>query len=127
MRPPQFHHIRYFGLHQPHEKEKIPLYLLGTTTCADSTTATARQQLRPLIASAIASGGIDAQLAPLGILPQVHELMKNGGQKRLEAAMPDAWIDQLAITGTPEDWSLAIRCLVEVGANTAHAIVRAQN
>ena len=87
-------------------------------TCADSTTATACQQLRPLIASAIASGGIDAQIAPMGILPQVHEYMKSGGQERLEAEIPDAWIDQLAITGTPEEWGLAIRRLVEVGANT---------
>ena len=87
-------------------------------TCADSTTTTARQQLRPLIASAIASGGIDAQIAPMGILPQVHEYMKSGGQERLEAAMPDAWIDQLAIAGTPEEWGPAIRRLVEAGANT---------
>ncbi len=87
-------------------------------TCADSPTATARQQLRPLIASAIASSGIDAQIAPMGILPQVHEYMKNEGHERLEEALPDAWIDQLAITGTPEEWLLAIRRLVEAGANT---------
>jgi 5,10-methylenetetrahydromethanopterin reductase len=87
-------------------------------TCADSSTATARKQLRSIIASAIASGGIDAQIAPMGILPQVHEYMKSGGPEHLEAAIPDAWIDQLAIAGTPEEWGLAIRRLVEVGANT---------
>ncbi|MFC2055424.1 LLM class flavin-dependent oxidoreductase [Chloroflexota bacterium] len=87
-------------------------------TCADSTTTTARQQLRPLIASAIASGGFDAQIAPMGILPQVHEYLKSGGQERLEAAIPDAWIDQLAIAGSPEEWGLAIRRLVEAGVNT---------
>ena len=87
-------------------------------TCTDSPTTTARQQLCPLIASAMASGGIDAQIAPMGILPQVHEYMKRGDQEQLEAALPDAWIDQLAIAGTPEEWELAIRRLVEVGANT---------
>ena len=87
-------------------------------TCADSPTTTARQQLRPLIGSAIASGGIDVQIAPMGILPQVQEYMKSRGQEGLEAALPDAWIDQLAIVGTPEDWALAIRRLVEAGANT---------
>lgn len=40
-------------------------------TCADSTTADARQQLRPMLTSAIASGGIDTKIAPMGILPQV--------------------------------------------------------
>jgi alkanesulfonate monooxygenase SsuD/methylene tetrahydromethanopterin reductase-like flavin-dependent oxidoreductase (luciferase family) len=86
--------------------------------CASSTTATARQQLRPLMASALASGGIDMQIAPMGILPQVHKLMTSGSQAHLEAGMPDAWIDQLAIVGTPEDWRLAIRQLVKAGANT---------
>ena len=86
--------------------------------CADSEIATARQQFRPLIASAIASGGIDAQLAPMGILSHAQEYIKSGGQDHLEAAMPDAWIDQLTISGTPEEWKLAIRRLVEAGANT---------
>jgi len=58
------------------------------------------------------------QIAPMGILPQVHEYMKSGGQERLETAIPDAWIDQLTIAGTPEEWELAIRRLVEVGVNT---------
>ncbi len=86
--------------------------------CTDSTTATARQQLRPLIASAMASGKIEAQIAPMGILPQIHEYIKSEGRNRLEAMMPDAWIDQLAIAGTFEEWTLAISRLVEVGANT---------
>lgn len=86
--------------------------------CAGSTTATARRQLRPLIASALASGRIDMQVAPLGILLQVHELMKSGGQEHLAAGMPDDWIDQLAIAGTSEDWRLAISRLVKAGANT---------
>jgi len=86
--------------------------------CADSPTTTARQQLRPLIASALASGGIDVQIAPMGILPQVQEYIKSRGQEGLEAVLPDAWIDQLAIAGTPEEWALAIRRLVEAGANT---------
>jgi alkanesulfonate monooxygenase SsuD/methylene tetrahydromethanopterin reductase-like flavin-dependent oxidoreductase (luciferase family) len=44
--------------------------------------------------------------------------MKSGSPEHLEAAIPDAWIDQLAIAGTPEEWRIAIRRLVEVGANT---------
>jgi alkanesulfonate monooxygenase SsuD/methylene tetrahydromethanopterin reductase-like flavin-dependent oxidoreductase (luciferase family) len=87
-------------------------------TCAGSTIGSARKQLRPIIASAIFSGGIDTQLAPLGILPQVHELRKNGGKEHLEASMPDDWIDALAIVGTQEDWHLAIGRLIEAGADS---------
>lgn len=87
-------------------------------TCVDSHRSTARQQLRPLIASAIASDKIDSQIAPLGILPKVREFLANGGPQRLEAEMPDEWIEQLAIVGTPEECALAIRRLVDAGANT---------
>jgi alkanesulfonate monooxygenase SsuD/methylene tetrahydromethanopterin reductase-like flavin-dependent oxidoreductase (luciferase family) len=86
--------------------------------CAGESADTARQQLRPLISSAIASGKIDSQLAPMGIMPQVQEILKRGGVEHLETAMPDAWIDQLAIAGTVEEWALAIDRLLEAGANT---------
>ena len=87
-------------------------------SCSDSPTATARQQLRPILTSAITSGGIDVQIAPMGILPQVHDYLKSGGQERLEEAMPDGWIDQLTIAGSPEEWELAICRLVEAGVNS---------
>jgi 5,10-methylenetetrahydromethanopterin reductase len=85
---------------------------------AGKTTDSARQELRPLLASTIASGKIDSHLGPMGILPQVREFLNHGGREHLEAAMPDTWIDELAVAGTPEDWELAINHLVEAGANT---------
>jgi alkanesulfonate monooxygenase SsuD/methylene tetrahydromethanopterin reductase-like flavin-dependent oxidoreductase (luciferase family) len=54
----------------------------------------------------------------MGIMPQVQEILKSGGIEHLENTMPDEWIDQLAIVGTPEDWALAIDRLLEAGANT---------
>jgi alkanesulfonate monooxygenase SsuD/methylene tetrahydromethanopterin reductase-like flavin-dependent oxidoreductase (luciferase family) len=87
-------------------------------TCVDSDTASARQQLRPLIAKAAASGNIDAQIAPMGILSQVKALRESSGQSQLEAELPDEWIDQLAIVGSPEEWRAAINRLVEAGADT---------
>ena len=86
--------------------------------CAASATATARQELRPMVASAVASRGMNAKLASMGIMPQVREYREGGGQQRLEAAMPDAWIDQLAIAGTLEEWKSAIDRLVEAGADS---------
>jgi 5,10-methylenetetrahydromethanopterin reductase len=84
---------------------------------AAPTTDEARQRLRPLLASAIASGKFDSHLAPMGILPQVREFLNRGGLEHLQAAMPDAWIDQLAVVGTPEDWEVAINHLVDAGAD----------
>jgi alkanesulfonate monooxygenase SsuD/methylene tetrahydromethanopterin reductase-like flavin-dependent oxidoreductase (luciferase family) len=44
--------------------------------------------------------------------------LEDGGQERLEAEMPDAWIDRLTVAGTSEDCRLAIRRLVDAGADT---------
>jgi alkanesulfonate monooxygenase SsuD/methylene tetrahydromethanopterin reductase-like flavin-dependent oxidoreductase (luciferase family) len=86
--------------------------------CAASTTAGAHQKLSPMLAEAIASGGIDTKLAAMGILPQVREYRKNGGQKQLEAHMPKAWIDSLTIAGTPQDWKLAIEQFANRGVHS---------
>ena len=86
--------------------------------CAADSTRAARRKLRPMIAAAIASGGIDPKLAPLGFLPQACKYRENGGQANLEASMPDEWIDLLAIAGTPEDWRLAIKRFVDLGVNS---------
>ena len=86
--------------------------------CADTATIPAYSQFRPLVAAAIASGKLEAQLAPLGILPQVHELLNDGGHAHLEAEMPEAWLDQLGVVGSPQAWHTAIERLVAAGANS---------
>jgi alkanesulfonate monooxygenase SsuD/methylene tetrahydromethanopterin reductase-like flavin-dependent oxidoreductase (luciferase family) len=100
------------GVDRPHRLTVLAL------TCVDQQTANARRQLRPLLAPALASGKIDAQIAPLGILPAVREFRENGGVQRLEAEMPDEWIDRLAVVGTAAECDSAIRRLVEAGADT---------
>lgn len=87
-------------------------------TCVDPDAAAARQQLRPIVASAIAAGKIDVYLAPLGLLPKLQEFKEKGGQHRLEEEMPEAWLDKLAIVGRPRECVEAIHRLVEAGADT---------
>jgi len=87
-------------------------------TCAGATTDEAREQLRPLVASAIASGKIDTQLAPMGIMSQVQDLRNNEDSESLLAAIPGSWIDELAIVGTPSDWRMSIDRFVNAGADT---------
>ena len=71
-----------------------------------------------MVAEAIASGGIDTKLAPMGILPQVLEYRARGGQEYLANQMPDEWIEQLTVAGTAQDWRLAIDRFVELGAHS---------
>ena len=87
-------------------------------TCVEAKSAAARQQLRPVVASAMAAGKIDAHIAPMGILPAVEAMMASGGRQRLEEEMPDEWIEQLSISGTPNDCVNAIDRLVDAGADS---------
>lgn len=79
---------------------------------AAATTAAARQALRPIVTSAVASGDLDARLAAMGIVPQAGE------GRETSAALPDDLIDQLTIAGTPDDWRVAIDRLAEQGASS---------
>ena len=87
-------------------------------TCAAVTTAAARREVRPIVARAVYSGKIDAQLEPLGILPQVQELRDGAELEQFALAMPEAWIGQLAIAGTSEDLQLAFDRFIAAGANS---------
>ena len=45
-------------------------------------------------------------------------MLDAGGRERLEAEMPDEWIDELCIAGTPEECAAAVRRLVDAGADS---------
>lgn len=78
----------------------------------------ARAQLKPLVASAILSGRKDMYFEPLGILPQVRQLRQGKDVETLTPLIPDAWIDDLAIFGTPKNWNLCIERFVSAGAGS---------
>lgn len=87
-------------------------------TCVDSPPHSARRQLRPLVAAAIESDRKQAHFAPLDIGQEAQDMLEQGGRERLEAEMPDAWINQLCIVGTPEECAAAVRRLVDAGAGS---------
>jgi 5,10-methylenetetrahydromethanopterin reductase len=66
--------------------------------------AAARAALRPLLAERFADGG-----------PQVEQL---GIPAELRETVPDEWIDQAAVAGTPEECAAAIGRLHDAGAGT---------
>lgn len=100
------------GHHRPHQVTVL------TYVCLEDEITEARQQLRPMAAKAVASGKINAQIAPLGILPAVKEMLDNGGRALLEQELPDAWLDQLAALGPPEACAAAIGRLAKAGAGS---------
>ena len=78
----------------------------------------ARQVMRPIVADVLASGGVRAQIEPLGIAEEVAVMAERGGAGLLAEEMPDEWLDKLAVVGSPEDCALAISRLAEAGASS---------
>ena len=75
----------------------------------------ARAKLRPAIAAALAGGTESVSLNVLGIRDEVRALAARGTEV-LSAEMPDAWIDQLAVCGTPEQGAAMIEHYYARGA-----------
>ncbi len=79
-------------------------------------TRAARAPLRPMLAD-LASPG-NQQLTPLGILPELTALIDRVGAAGLAEALPEAWFDQLSVSGTPDQCGAALERLAAAGADS---------
>jgi 5,10-methylenetetrahydromethanopterin reductase len=73
-----------------------------------------RAELKPMLAERIASEGMRDLIAP-GFADQAQALLDRGGLELLAREMPDAWLDELTVTGTPVQCRAAIERLGEAG------------
>jgi 5,10-methylenetetrahydromethanopterin reductase len=71
--------------------------------------------LRPVVAERLLVGG--PQVEQLGIAAEVTAMAADGSLDAVSEGMPDAWIDNVAVVGTPEDCDAAIRALSAAGAD----------
>lgn len=79
--------------------------------------AAARAKLRPVLAAMLVAAEGTTYLAPLGIADEVRALVARG-EETVRAAMPDTWLDQLAVCGTPAQGAAAIAQLYRAGADS---------
>jgi 5,10-methylenetetrahydromethanopterin reductase len=78
--------------------------------------ARARAAVRHQLAFYLAGRPDSALTRAVGIVEQLTELAA-GGPAAVEANMPERWIDELAIAGTPDQCATQIRRLREAGAD----------
>lgn len=86
--------------------------------CVAPDTTTARDALRPHIATMVANGNISPQIAALGITKEIETRIKQSGKQSFIETFPDEWLDQLAIVGDPATCVKSIGKLAESGADT---------
>lgn len=89
-----------------------------TFASVDDDSATARARLRSTLAGVMAPAHNHKQLEPMGIVPDLLSLINRVGPEGLADALPDSWIDQLSVSGTPEECQRALHRLAEAGADT---------
>jgi 5,10-methylenetetrahydromethanopterin reductase len=75
----------------------------------------ARADLRPVLAERIADGGMRELVAP-GFAREAQTLLDRGGVDHLAAGMPEAWLDEIAVAGTPAQCLATINQVGNAGA-----------
>jgi 5,10-methylenetetrahydromethanopterin reductase len=107
---------RYIGWAREQIAARGPHRLIVYAWCSvDRDGAAARAALRPVVAERLLAGGPQAE--HLGEPGEVAALAA-GGLERMLAEMPDEWIEQAAVVGTPDECAAAIRGLGEAGADS---------
>lgn len=100
-------------------RENAPHRLTVYTFCSvDADRQAAVEKLRPQVAGAIASGNLTPYLESLGIQEEAKRLVAETGASGLAQALPEAWITQLTVAGTPQECRDAIQRLADAGADT---------
>ncbi len=86
--------------------------------CAvDEDSATAKTNARKAVAFYLAAGGPNAITGAYGINEELRALIADGGYDRVRQEMPDAWVEDLAVAGDPDECVGKIRRLLDAGAD----------
>ncbi len=76
----------------------------------------ARQAVRPVLAKRLKSAA--PHLQPLGIAEEAQRLYQEYGVEGAAERMPDAWLDDLSVSGTPQQAAATIERLADAGAQS---------
>lgn len=76
----------------------------------------ARARARSTLAFYKAAGGRNALTDVAGISEHLEDMLSRGGADLVAAEMPDSWVDDLTVAGTPEDVAEKIERLYASGA-----------
>lgn len=100
------------GATSPH---RVTVY--ATCVVSESDPAGARATARRATAEYLGDGGSTDVTAPLPFGADLAALIAAGGREALMQGMEDEWLDDLAITGRPEEGAAAIARLQAAGAD----------
>jgi len=77
----------------------------------------ARARARAAVAFYLAAGGPNAISSAYGISEELTSMLAAGGVAEVQRSMPDAWVDDLAVAGDPDECAMKIQRLLHVGSD----------
>ncbi|MFQ5948112.1 MAG: LLM class flavin-dependent oxidoreductase [Acidimicrobiia bacterium] len=80
--------------------------------------AVARQSVRGPLAFYKAAGGPNALTDVYGISDELERLVQRGGYEAVRQEIPDQWLEDLTIAGTPGECAAKIKAFYEAGADS---------
>jgi alkanesulfonate monooxygenase SsuD/methylene tetrahydromethanopterin reductase-like flavin-dependent oxidoreductase (luciferase family) len=96
------------------EEHRVTTFAL----CAvDEDGARAREHARAAVAFYLAAGGPNAITTAYGINDQLVAMIEAGGLREVQESMPDAWVEDLAVAGDPDECTGKIERLLEAGSD----------
>jgi len=78
----------------------------------------ARDHVRGIVAFYAAAMSTNALMTVYGISEELTRMAEAGGHEEVARRMPDTWIDDLVVAGTPEECAAQIRSLLSAGADS---------
>jgi 5,10-methylenetetrahydromethanopterin reductase len=78
-------------------------YSVVALTCVDRDGAKARAAAKPILASFLAEFGVNTMTDAHGISDEITSILERVGVEGFEAEMPDEWLEELTLVGTPAE------------------------
>jgi 5,10-methylenetetrahydromethanopterin reductase len=91
------------GLAKAERSADSMAYSTVALTCVQHDGAAARAAARPILASFLGEFGVNILTDAYGISEQLTEILERGGPDAVAAEMPDEWLEDLTLVGTPAE------------------------
>ena len=106
------------GLARAGRPAEAMAYSAVALTCVHRDGAVARAAARPILASFLGEFGVNTLTDAYGISEQLSSILERGGPESVEAEMPDRWLEDLTLVGTPEEVVEKMRRWLDAGLDS---------
>lgn len=93
-------------------------YATIALTCVDRDGARARRLARPVLASFLGEFGTNTMTDAYGISDRLRDMIDRLGPDGIDAEMPDQWLEDLALVGSPAEVEAKMRAWLDAGLDS---------